>query len=127
MDATGAGDPIFDDLSVVWPRIEAVKFTNQAKTELIQRLIVATEQRQISWPAAWNLLTNELKRYEYAVTSNGTITYNAPSGVHDGCVIALALANKARHAISHNQDIAIFSCDRAEPALRASRHVIRFQ
>lgn len=53
MDATGAGDPIFDDLSVVWPRIEAVKFTNQTKTELIQRLIVATEQKQVSSPWRW--------------------------------------------------------------------------
>jgi hypothetical protein len=29
MDATGIGDPIYDDLARVWPRIEAVKFTNQ--------------------------------------------------------------------------------------------------
>lgn len=127
MDATGAGDPIFDDLSVVWPRIEAVKFTNQTKTELIQRLIVATEQRQVSWPSAWDLLTNELKRYEYAVTSSGAITYSAPSGFHDDCVIALALANKARHAFTHNQSIAIFSRDSAEPTFHAPRRPLLFR
>ena len=34
----------------VWPRIEAVKFTNQEKVEVIQRLVVALEQRQVSGP-----------------------------------------------------------------------------
>jgi phage FluMu gp28-like protein len=121
MDATGAGDPIFDDLSVVWPRIEAVKFTNQTKTELIQRLIVATEQKQISWPAAWDLLTNEMKRYEYAVTNNGAITYSAPSGFHDDCVIALALANKARHTFTNHTRLVVFSSAHAPSALRLSR------
>jgi hypothetical protein len=83
MDATGAGDPIYDDLARVWPRIEAVKFTNQKKVELIQRLVVAIEQRQVSWPAAWEVLTDELKRYEYAIGASGAITYSAPSGFHD--------------------------------------------
>jgi hypothetical protein len=91
MDATGAGDPIYDDLARVWPRIEAVRFTNQKKVELIQRLVVAIEQRQASWPAAWETLTDELKRHEYAIGSSGTITYSAPSGFHDDAVIALAL------------------------------------
>lgn len=39
---------------------------------------------------------NEMKRFEYAISANGTITYNAPSGYHDDCVIALALANRYR-------------------------------
>jgi hypothetical protein len=97
MDATGAGDPIYDDLARVWPRIEPVKFTNQKKVELIQRLIVAVEQRQVSWPRAWEVLTNEMKRYEYAISPSGAITYSAPEGFHDDTVIALALAVTAGH------------------------------
>ncbi len=50
LDATGVGDPIYDDLLRVYPDIEPVKFTAPMKTSLIQRLIVAIEQRQISWP-----------------------------------------------------------------------------
>jgi hypothetical protein len=96
MDATGAGDPIYGDLARVWPRIEPVKFTNQKKVELIQRLIVAVEQRNVSWPAAWEILTNEMKRYEYAISPNGAITYSALSGYHDDCVIALALVARVR-------------------------------
>ena len=96
LDATGIGDPVYDDLRQVLPRIEPVKLTNVSKSQLIQRLIVAIEQRQIGWPADWTVLTDELKRYEYKLTANGNITYNAPGGYHDDCVIALALANSAR-------------------------------
>ncbi len=109
MDATGAGDPIFDDLSVVWPRIEAVKFTNHKKTELIQRLIVAIEQKQVSWPAAWEILTNELRRFEYSISHSGAITYSAPSGFHDDCVIALALANQARWIAGATHSFELFA------------------
>ena len=96
LDATGIGDPIYDDLRQVYSDIEPIKFTAPMKTALIQRLIVAIEQQQISWPAAWETLTAELKRYEYQISSTGNISYNAPSGYHDDCVIALALANWGR-------------------------------
>lgn len=129
LDASGVGDPIFDDLKRVIPDIEGFKFTVQSKTELIQRLIVAVEQRKVSWPAGrevrrvsseqlsvnsgekishrgteftegrgseWEVLTNEMKRYEYQIGPSGGITYGAPSGYHDDCVMALALANHRR-------------------------------
>ncbi len=108
MDATGAGDPIYDDLARVWPRIEPVKFTNHTKTELVQRLIVAIEQKQTSWPASWDVLTNELKRFEYDISASGAITYNAPAGFHDDCVIALALANKARWVAGASRSFELF-------------------
>jgi hypothetical protein len=44
----------------------------------------------------WDVLTAELQRYEYQISSTGNISYNAPSGYHDDCVIALALANWGR-------------------------------
>ena len=96
LDATGLGDPIYDDLKRVLSDIEAFKLTSGSKTELIQRLIVAVEQRQVSWPASWLVMTAEMKRYEYAISPTGGITYNAPSGYHDDCVISLALANYRR-------------------------------
>ena len=125
MDATGVGDPIYDDLKRVYGDIEGFKFTSGSKTALIQRLIVAVEQRKVSWPAtgrefeqklakpakedngrpplsknsgvaSWEILTSEMKRYEYEISPSGGITYNAPSGYHDDCVMALALANHRR-------------------------------
>ena len=96
LDATGKGDPLYDEIVRLHPAVEPVVFTNPVKVEMIQRLSVAIEQRQVTWPRAWTDVTDELKRYEYAFTANGRVTYGAPSGFHDDCVIALALANSAR-------------------------------
>ena len=40
----------------------------------------------------WEVLTAEMRRYEYAAGPSGQVTYSAPSGYHDDCVRALALA-----------------------------------
>ena len=112
LDATGVGDPIFDDLRRMIPDIEGFKFTPLSKTELVQRLIVAVEQRKVSWPCVapaaqapvamqggcehWDVLTAEMKRFEYQISPNGNVTYGAPGGYHDDCVMALALANHRR-------------------------------
>ena len=42
------------------------------------------------------MLTNAMKRYVYVISAAGRISYGAPSGYHDDCVIALALANHRR-------------------------------
>jgi hypothetical protein len=112
LDATGIGDPIYDDLKQKYADIEGFKLTSASKTALIQRLIVGIEQRRVTWPSFaptaqapvatqgvcsdWGILTNEMKRYEYEISPSGGITYNAPSGYHDDCVMALALANHGR-------------------------------
>jgi hypothetical protein len=44
----------------------------------------------------WGVLTNAMKRYVYVISAAGRISYGAPSGYHDDCVIALALANHRR-------------------------------
>jgi hypothetical protein len=42
--------------------------------------------------ADWTVLTAEMRRYEYAAGPSGQVTYAAPAGYHDDCVMALALA-----------------------------------
>jgi hypothetical protein len=96
LDATGVGDPIYDDLAWRTSNIEPFKFSSTSKVELVQRLIVAVEQQRVSWPAEWQALTNEMQRYEYEISARGRLSYNAPSGFHDDCVMALALANHRR-------------------------------
>ena len=91
MDATGVGDPVYDDLRRVLPRVEGFKITAQTKRELVQGLMVAVEQRRVMWQAAWEILTAEMRRYEYDIGPTGQISYAAPSGHHDDCVMALAL------------------------------------
>lgn len=124
LDATGVGDPVYDDLRHVIPRIEPVKLTNVSKAQLIQRLVVAVEQKQIGWPAAWSVLTDELKRYEYQITPSGNITYNAPSGYHDDCVIALALANSERYQFKWSGAIHVLPPAPKAARLRARARVL---
>ena len=83
---------------------------------------MAVEQRRVQWPAGggegsgfgvqgggevdgmdrmdsagnWGILTAEMRRYEYEIGPSGGITYGAPGGYHDDCVMALALANHRR-------------------------------
>jgi hypothetical protein len=54
------------------------------------------EQRRVAWPAEWDVLTAEMRRFEYQISPSGGITYGAPGGYHDDCVMALALANHRR-------------------------------
>ena len=114
LDATGVGDAMYDGLKRVLPDVEPFVITQAAKVDLVQRLSVAIEQREVSWPGTghmvqgsgfrgqeagsgeWETLTNELKRFEYKILSSGRITYSAPSGYYDDCVTALMLANYAR-------------------------------
>ena len=104
------------DLRHVIPRIEPVRLTNLNKAQLIQRLIAAIEQQQIGWSHDWTTPTDELKRYEYQITPRGNITYNAPTGYHDDCVIALALANAQRYQFKWSGAIRLVA-----PAPRAAR------
>lgn len=93
IDSTGVGDVIYDDLCKAGVRAIPFKFTNQSKKELVQTLAVAIELGQVSWPSEYSDLTNELERFEYAISpTTKQISYNAPAGYHDDTVISLALA-----------------------------------
>ncbi len=46
--------------------------------------------------SGWDMLTAEMKQYEYAIGEGGRTSYAAPAGYHDNCVMALALANHGR-------------------------------
>ncbi len=93
IDSTGVGDAVFDDLSRMGVNVTGFKISsNTIKCQLIENLIVALENEEISFPNIPELI-NELKifSYEYSEKS-GKTHYNAPSGFHDDGVIALALA-----------------------------------
>ena len=91
MDATGVGDPIYDDLVISNVSVEGYKFTNESKHKLVEQLAIAIEQRLITFPNI-DVLTKELFEYEYNITPKGRIEYSAPEGKHDDCVISLGLA-----------------------------------
>lgn len=93
LDATGVGNPIYDDLHNAGVNIEPFTFTPASKKELVWDLAVSLDNKSITFPN-WEVLIKELEAFGYEMTRSGTISYNAPEGVHDDCVIALALVNK---------------------------------
>jgi len=92
VDATGLGDPNIEELVRDGLLVEGFVFTNQTKRELIERLVVALEKKQISFPEeGTGTLIGELESFEYQTTAFGNITYSAPDGYKDDAVLSLAL------------------------------------
>jgi phage FluMu gp28-like protein len=89
IDSTGVGDPITEDLKREGIMIEGLKFTSQSKQQLMEGLATAIQQNRIGFPDG--VIVKELEIFEYIFSSHG-VRYSAPSGFHDDCVMALALA-----------------------------------
>ena len=90
LDSTGVGDAIYDDLRAAGVRITPFKFTSSSKIELIQNLSIAMDNKEVTF-YPFKELVNELEVFGYDISPSGNIRYNAPEGLHDDCVIALAL------------------------------------
>ncbi len=89
IDSTGVGDPIAEGIAAVIADVEAFKFTELSRQQLLEGLAVAIQKRLITFPEG--RITYELEQFEYVYT-NGGVRYRAPEGEHDDCVMSLALA-----------------------------------
>lgn len=85
------GDPVINMLYEkdlpVWP----FKTTNATKQTIIDGLALAFEQGKIKIVDDRHLVT-ELQSFEASQLPSGLVKYGAPSGLHDDCVMSLALA-----------------------------------
>jgi hypothetical protein len=89
VDSTGVGDPIVERLQRGRGATAGFKFSTGSKQQIMERLAVAIQQREITIPDG--ALVAELEAYEYQYTRTG-VRYSAPEGMHDDGVCALALA-----------------------------------
>jgi hypothetical protein len=93
MDSTGIGDPIVETIHNAGIHVIPYKIGGSAaKQQLIEKLRINIENEKISFPYI-PVLKKELEVYEYKVTDSNQVKYDAPHGMHDDCVISLALAN----------------------------------
>jgi hypothetical protein len=94
VDTTGVGEPIYEALRKAGCRVEPYTFTQKSKDALINHLAMMLENKAIRLPSPglWPEGIDELEAFEYSVTDRGTMRTGAPSGMHDDCVISLALA-----------------------------------
>lgn len=88
IDSTGVGDPIAEDVAG-FRDTELFRFTANSKQQLMEGLAAGIQQRKIMFPEG--LIKDELDNFEYQFTRTG-VKYAAPTGLHDDCVCALALA-----------------------------------
>lgn len=95
LDSTGLGDPIFEALRKRGVPVTGYNFTSASKERLIDGLALGIEQGDLRLMDLATQ-TNELLAYQYELTPSRNVRMNAPAGMHDDCVIALALAQHAR-------------------------------
>jgi len=90
LDSTGLGDPIADDLSRAGVLIEPIKFTNELKKQMVEKLKLWFEM------GFYKFIPNkdcdiELKSFSCEVLPSGKLRYAAPDGFHDDEVMAKCL------------------------------------
>jgi hypothetical protein len=93
IDSTGVGDAIVEDLQKHFNDMTGFKYTSTSKQQLMESLASSIHKGEIGFPEG--AIKDELEIFEYLFTGTG-VRYSAPSGFHDDCVNALALANKCR-------------------------------
>jgi hypothetical protein len=94
VDSTGAGEPIFESIRRAGCVAIAYPFTAKSKAALVDNLAIMLERRQIVLPRPelWPEGIDELEGFEYSISDQGNVRSGAPGGLHDDCVMALALA-----------------------------------
>lgn len=88
-DATGVGDPVIERLHDYGVPVNPYVFTSKGKQALMQRLAACIQMGEVTFPQG--VIVSELDTFTYTINETGT-KYSAPSGLHDDCVMALALA-----------------------------------
>jgi len=90
-EQNGIGQPVIEQLTRDGLRIEGFTTTSASKAQAIEALALAFECgdiRILNDP----VLVSELAAYQAQPLPSGLMRYGAPSGQHDDCVIALAIA-----------------------------------
>jgi len=93
MDTTGLGEVLSDVLKTGGRglNIRDYKFTNKSKEALLEKLSIWIEKKRLTFPNH-EILVDELKTFGIEYSQGGRLKLSAPEGMHDDCVIALALA-----------------------------------
>lgn len=91
VERNSIGGPMLEALTRAGLPARGFDTTAQSKPVIIESLALAFEQQRIRIVPDETLIS-ELEAYEAETTRSGAIVYNAPSGLHDDHVIALAIA-----------------------------------
>jgi len=85
------GEPLLEQLQREGLPVLGFQTTSTSKVQIVESLALAFERGEIAILPDRTLI-NELQAFEMTRLPSGTLRYSAPSGLHDDCVISLALA-----------------------------------
>ena len=108
-EVNGPGLPVFEMLRKEERRLKDWTTTNSNKGDGIRNLIYDIQEGGLELPHKdfFPHLYNELNAFTYKISATGTMTFNAPNGFFDDCVMSLMLANQARRNVSSKGKIYI--------------------
>ena len=95
VEANGVGDPVYEMVRKEWKTTKPFITTNTSKENIIRRLISDVSETNLELPSP-NLfppLYKELQMFQYKYLPSGKVSYQAMSGMHDDCVMSLAICN----------------------------------
>lgn len=90
IDATGVGDPIVEDLNKRGIRLQAYKFTEQSRKDLLTNLALKLEQRTVKLLDD-ETLKQELSYFQYELVGQ-KLKIKVPDSLHDDTVFGTALS-----------------------------------
>jgi len=93
-ETNAMGEPIIEQLQRDGLPVRGFTTTQASKLEMIESLALAFERGDITILNDPTLV-GELQAYEMERLPSGRVRYNAPQGMHDDCVMSLALAWQA--------------------------------
>jgi hypothetical protein len=103
VEVNSIGDAIFEQIrnksnNIVQPFVT----TSKSKQDIIERLVIATQQNKISFKNIdWLLKEFDVFGWEYNIKTR-SIKYSAPAGFHDDGVMATAIAYECLSSIKTN-------------------------
>jgi hypothetical protein len=104
-EVNGPGRPVYEVFNQNERKIQEFVTTNESKTEGIRALIYDIQEQKLELPSKelFTHLYNELNAYSYKINATGTVSFSAPSGLHDDCIMSLMLANQARRKLAFSK------------------------
>ena len=90
-EVNAMGEPLVEQIRRKGWNVEGFVTTNKSKGEAIEALVLAFENGEIRILDD-EALINELQAFEMDRLPSGAFRYSAPAGMHDDCVMSLALA-----------------------------------
>ena len=108
-EVNGPGLPVFEMLRKEIRKLKDWTTNNSNKAEGIRNLIYDIQEGGLELPSKefFPHIYNELNAYSYKIGPTGTMTFNAPSGYYDDCVMSLMLCNEARRNVGGSSKIYI--------------------